>query len=60
MEIDDNIRNYKYNLILTEKQQKYQYYHQVKLISLNILQMKKHWLLIQVKLQNKLNLIIRQ
>ena len=30
-----------YNTILTEKQQKYQHYHQVKLINMNILQMKK-------------------
>ena len=31
-----------YNTILTEKQQKYQHYHQVKLINMNILQMKKY------------------
>ena len=31
-----------YNKILTEKQQKYQHYHQVKLINMNILQMKKY------------------
>ena len=29
----------KYNMILIEKQQKYQHYHQVKLINMNILQM---------------------
>ena len=31
-----------YNTILTEKQQKYQHYHQVNLINMNILQMKKY------------------
>ena len=36
-----------YNTILTEKQQKYQHYHQVKLINMNILQMKKY----QVKVE---------
>ena len=30
-----------YNMILTEKQQNYQHYHYVKLINMNILQMKK-------------------
>ena len=29
-----------YNMILTEKQQKYQDYHQVKLTNMNILQVK--------------------
>ena len=31
-----------YNTILAEKQQKYQFYHQVKLININILQVKKY------------------
>ena len=31
-----------YNSILTEKQQKYQHYYQVKLININILQVKKY------------------
>ena len=35
------------NTILTEKQQKYRLYHQVKLITINILQMKKYYLLIK-------------
>ena len=30
------------NTILTEKQQKYQHYHQAKLINMNILQVKKY------------------
>ena len=38
-----------YNMILTEKQQKYQYYHQIKLIKMNILQMKKFQLMIKVE-----------
>ena len=38
-----------YNTILTEKQQKYQHYHQVKLINVSILQEKKHYLLIEAK-----------
>ena len=32
------------NMILTEKQQKYQHYHQVKLINKAILQVKKYYL----------------
>ena len=39
----------KYNKILTEKQQKYQNFHQVKLISMNILQVKKYLNLIKVE-----------
>ena len=35
------------NTILIEKQQKYRLYHQVKLITINILQMKKYYLLIK-------------
>ena len=38
-----------YNTILTEKQQKYQHYHQVKLINMNILQVKKYYHLIKVE-----------
>ena len=59
MTIDHKIRNEEYNITLTKKQQK-QYYHQVKLIKVNIVQLKKYWLLIKVKLYNKLNLLIRQ
>ena len=36
-----------YNTILTEKQQKYQYYDQVKLINMNFLQAKKYCHLIK-------------
>ena len=50
MTIDDKIRDEKYNMILTVKQQKYQHYHQIKLINMNICQVKKHYLLIEVEL----------
>ena len=33
----------KYNMILIEKQQKYQPYHPEKLINMNILQVKKYY-----------------
>ena len=40
---DDKIFNMKnYNMILTEKQQKYQHYHQEKLININILRVEKY------------------
>ena len=35
------------NMILTEKQQKYQHYNPEKLINMNILQVKKYYLLIK-------------
>ena len=47
-----------YNLILTEKQGKYRHNHQVKLINMNILQLKKYYVLIKVELQDKLSLLI--
>ena len=37
------------NMILTEKQQKYQNYHLEKMINMNILQVKKYCLLIKDK-----------
>ena len=37
MTIDDQLRIKNYNIILIEKLQKYQPYHQAKLISMNIL-----------------------
>ena len=39
--IRQEIKNY--NMILTEKQQKYQLYHLEKLINMNILQVKKYY-----------------
>ena len=38
-----------YSTVLTEKQQKYLYYHQAKRISMNILQVKKYYLPIKVE-----------
>ena len=38
-----------YNTILIEKQQKYQHYLQVKLINMNILQVKKYCHLMEVE-----------
>ena len=35
------------NMILIEKQQKYQHYRREKIINMNILQMKKYYLLIK-------------
>ena len=49
MTIDDKARDEKCNLILTEKQQKYQLYHLEKLMNINILQVKKYCLLIKDK-----------
>ena len=48
-----------YNLILTGQQQKYQYYHQVKLTNMNILQMKNNYLLIKVDFEKLLKKIIK-
>ena len=39
-----------YSTALTEKQQKYLYYHQVKRLSMNILQVKKYYLPIKVEI----------
>ena len=46
MTIDDYIRDENYNMILVEKQQKYQYYHVGKFKNMNIYQVKKNYLLI--------------
>ena len=42
MTIDDEIRDEKLQYDVKEKQQKYQLYHQVKLMNVNILQVKKY------------------
>ena len=47
MAINDRIMDQKYNMILTEKLQKYQLYHLEKLINMNILQVKKYCHLIK-------------
>ena len=49
MTIDDQIKDEKYNMILIEKLQKYQSHHQAKLINMNMLLMKKYFLLIKNK-----------
>ena len=49
MTIEDKVIDEKYNTILTEKQQKYQHYHQVKLTNMNSLQAKKYYLPIKVE-----------
>ena len=36
-----------YNIVLTEKQQKYQHYHLGKFMYMNIFQVKKYYLLIK-------------
>ena len=38
-----------YNVILKENDKKYQLYHQVKFINMNILQVNKYWLIINYK-----------
>ena len=47
-----------YNMVLIERQQKYQHYHQVKLLNINILQKNKYYLPIKAELQNYLSLVI--
>ena len=49
MTIDDQIRDEKHNMTSIEELQKYQSYHQAKFISMNILQVKKYYLLIKNK-----------
>ena len=46
MTIDDEIRDEKLQYDIKKKQQKYQLYHQVKLMNVNILQVKKYYLLV--------------
>ena len=48
MTTDDKIKDKNNNTILTEELQKYQHYHQVKLINMNILQVNKYDHLIKV------------
>ena len=49
MIIEDTIRDKKLNMILIEKQQKYWHYYRVKLINMNILQVKKYYFLLKVE-----------
>ena len=46
------------NMILTEKQKKYQHNPLEKFINMNILQVKKYYLLIKEEWKNKLRLLI--
>ena len=50
---DDKIRDKNYNMILTKKQQRYQHYHQLKLISTNILQVKEYYTQIKEEWHSK-------
>ena len=47
-----------YNMTLTVKQQKYQQYHQLKLINFNILQARKYYLLNKGECYNNPSLLI--
>ena len=58
MTIEDKLKMENYNTILTEKPRKYQLYHQVKLINMNTLLVKKYYHQINDKLLKKLNLLI--
>ena len=58
MTIEDQIKMKNYNMILIEKPRKYQLYHQVKLINMNTLLVKKYYHRMNEKLLNKLNLLI--
>ena len=49
MTIEDQIRDEKYNMILIERLLRFQLYHQAKLISMNILLVKKSYLLMKTK-----------
>ena len=47
MAIDDKIRDEKLQYNINRKAAKYQYYHQINLINMNILQVKKYHLMIK-------------
>ena len=49
MTIDDQIKDENYNTILIEKQLRYDHYHQVKFINMNILLLKIYYHLINSK-----------
>ena len=49
MTIEDQIRDENYNMTLIERLQKYPLYHQAKLISMNVLLVKKYYHLINSK-----------
>ena len=43
MTIEDQIKDENYNMTLIERPRKYQLYHQVKLINMNTLLVRKHY-----------------
>ena len=47
MSVDDKIRNEKLQYDINRQAAKYQHYHQEKLININILQVKKYYLVIK-------------
>ena len=47
-----------YNMILIEKLERYQHYYQVELINMNILQVKKYYLLIKKEVRGQAKFII--
>ena len=57
MKTDDKLRDETGQWILTEKQDNFLHYHQVKLATMNIFQVKKNYLLIKKSWQNKLSLL---
>ena len=48
MSVDDKIRNEKLQYDINSQAAKYQHYHQEKLINMNILQVKKYYLVIKI------------
>ena len=58
MTIEDQIKDEKLQYDIIEKPRKYQLYHQVKLINMNTLLVKKYYHRINDKLLNKLHLLI--
>ena len=58
MKTDDKIKMKNYNMILTENQQNYRHFHQAKVTDMNILQVRKYYLLIREERQNKQSLLI--
>ena len=55
MKIDVKIKMKNYTITLTETQQKHQHYLQLRLINMNILQVRKYYHLIKAESQNKLS-----
>ena len=58
MTTDDKIRDEKLQYDINKELQKHRHYDHVKLINMNILQVKKYYLLIKVERENKLSIHI--